>query len=248
MNLNDSTAMVTGGARRIGRGIVKALRGAGCRVVIHYRSSGKEAEELARELGSDSTFVVQGDLSSERGCVDVFARAVNECGPVNILVNNASVYHRDPLQQTTLDRMTGELDPNLSAPVILCREFAAQSFDADSKSPCASVVNLLDTRISGHEPGCLAYLVSKKALAAATLDLAVELAPLIRVNGVAPGNILEPSLVNISPSAGKALPLTPYKCSVEDVAEAVVFTAKADYLTGQILYVDSGGHLNAGER
>ncbi len=248
MNLNNSTAIVTGGARRIGRGIVKALRGAGCRVIIHCRNSEKEAKELVRELGSDSTFVVQGDLSSERGCVDVFARAVNECGPVNILVNNASVYHRDPLQQTIRDRMTGELDLNLSAPVILCREFASQSFDISHEPPCASIVNLLDARIAGHAPGSLSYLVSKKALAAVTLDLAVELAPLIRVNGVAPGNILEPSSGEVSTTPGKGLPVVPHKCSVEDVAEAVVFAAKADYLTGQILYVDSGAHLSAGER
>jgi NAD(P)-dependent dehydrogenase (short-subunit alcohol dehydrogenase family) len=244
MKLNGSTALVTGGAVRIGEGITRALSQSGCSVVIHYRSSRKEAVKLTEKLQGPAC-TVGGSLDSEQGCVDLFGKAVEKAGPIDILVNNAAVYDRGPFSSLKEEKLALHLRTNLVAPLLLCREFARQDFG--KRSGCTTcIVNILDTRIAGHDTGCLSYLVSKKALADITLDLAVELAPSVRVNGIAPGDILEPSSGKTADGKGRPGSVLPHDCNVSDVADAVLFAARSDYLTGQVIYVDSGAHLAAG--
>ena len=238
MDLSGKTILVTGGAVRIGRRICERLAEAGARVVIHCRHSGREARALADRLGAagHAAWVVQGDLDSEAGCASTLDQAFAEAGELDGLVNNAAVFHRAGLADTDISRLLAEFRPNLFAPLFLIRAFAAR---ADK----GRIVNLIDRRIAGLEPGCLAYQLSKRALADLTRLAALELAPAFAVNGVAPGAILPPvgGEGRTRDKAGR-IPLgrnpTP-----DEVAEAVLYLLRADSVTGQIIFVDGGQHL-----
>ena len=217
---------MTGGAVRIGRAITEALQAAGAEVVVHYRDSAREAEAL-------SAFAVQADLESTGECAGLIERA----GPVDILVNNASVFTKDSLAGATPERVQREFQVNLFAPLELARQFAAQT-----KS--GAVVNLLDRRIRANDPSCLPYSISKKGLEELTKLSALELAPNIRVNAVAPGPILPPpgdSGDRFAEQAGK-VPLETFP-TPGNIAEAALFLLRADWCTGQTIYVDGGQHL-----
>lgn len=240
MKLDDKTALVTGGAVRIGAAISEALADRGCRVLVHYKESSSEADQLVNRLGKPqkgSCAAIQGDLSEEAGCREVLDEAWRKSGGVDILINNAAVFHRDSLQEASGDKMMAELKVNLLAPVFLIREFAARI--AEGK-----IVNLLDSRIAGTGQGCLPYYISKQALAELTKSAALELAPGVTVNGVAPGPVLPPptSQDGMAPEKAGKLPLE-HRPRPADVAEAVLFLLENDAITGQIIFVDSGQHL-----
>jgi pteridine reductase len=239
MDLDGKTALVTGGAVRIGRAICEALANNGCRVVIHFNRSAAEASQLARTLrkAGVEAFTVGGDLSTEKGCERVVKQARDKAGALDILVNNAAVFHKDSLRSSTQAKTLLEFRTNLLAPMSLMKEFARTCRQG-------KIVNLLDRRIVGRDPECLPYVLSKKALAEATLSAALELAPGITVNAVAPGAVLAP------PGKGEAYVrdlagMSPLKSRVQprDVAEAVVFLLRSDTITGQIVFVDGGQHL-----
>lgn len=226
MELTGKRALVTGGAVRIGKAITCALQAAGVEVVVHYRNSATEAEVL-------SPFTVQADLESTDEC----ARLIEEAGRLDILINNASVFTKDTLNQGTPERVQREFAVNLFSPIELTRCFAAQTKEG-------AIVNLLDRRIRANDPTCLPYTISKKGLEELTKLTALELAPDIRVNAVAPGPILPPpgsTGENFREMAGTIpLDLLP---TPENISEAVLFLLKADYCTGQVIFVDGGQHL-----
>jgi NAD(P)-dependent dehydrogenase (short-subunit alcohol dehydrogenase family) len=243
MELAGKAALVTGGAVRIGRGICEALAEHGCRVAIHCRESRAEAEELTSRLEANgrAAVVVQGDLGSESACRKVLEDAWAGTEGLDILVNNAAVFHKDGLQDATEAALQAEFSVNAFAPIYLARCFAERVAERRGQG---RIVNLLDRRIAGNEAGCLPYLLSKKMLAAFTQAAAVELAPAITVNGVAPGAILPPPGKGddtVQDLAGSN-PLN-RQCTVDDVAEAVRFLLTADAVTGQILFVDGGQYL-----
>ena len=226
MELKGKRALVTGGAVRIGAAIVKALQRAGAEVVVHYLASEEEAKAL-------SPFTVRADLSNP----DALAAMVADAGPLDILVNNAALFTKDDLATAAPERVRHEFEINLFAPLELTRRFAAQ---------CASgaVINLLDRRVRANDPSCLPYSMTKKGLEELTKLTALELAPGIRVNAVAPGPILPPPGDDGSRFAERAgrVPLENYP-SPEDIAEAALFLLRADYCTGQVVFVDGGQHL-----
>ena len=239
MNLQGKTAMVTGGAVRIGRAICEALADAGCNVVVHHWNSAAPARLLAGDLRRRGikAWVVRGNLASERGCERLIARAWAAAGKLDFLVNNAAVFHRDALRACTAKKLRDELSINLFAPILLTRSFVAQA-------KAGKIVNLLDRRIATNEPGCLPYLLSKKALAAFTANAALELAPAFTVNGVAPGAVLPPpgrGAKYFYDRAGRI----PLECKIapSDVAAAVVALLTLDGVTGQIVFADGGQHL-----
>ena len=256
MNLGSCTALVTGGAIRIGRAICEALADRGCGVIVHYQRSAGEAESLVhllRDRGGRA-FRMQGALESERGAAGLVDEAWSAAGGFNILVNNASVFNKDALPDVTEEKLIGDFRVNLLAPMVLTRAFAARVRRAgageDGGPIAGKIVNLLDRRIAGLDTQCIPYVLSKKALAEFTRLAALELAPSITVNGVAPGAILPPSTRRpagqgssgtISDLAGPA-PLR-HACTPADVARAVVFLLEEDAITGQVLYVDAGQHL-----
>jgi pteridine reductase len=243
MQLNGRTALVTGGAVRIGRAIVEALAARGCRVVVHYHRSGAEARRLVAALRrrGGAAWAVPAALGTERAAEALMARAWRAAGQVDILVNSAAVFAKEPLRDCSEKALLAMLRPNLLAPVLLTRAFAARTRKGQ-------VVNLLDRRIAGFETGCVPYLLSKKALAAFTGIAALELAPGIRVNGVAPGPVLPPpgkGARYLKDRAGR-VPLGG-RVRPEHVAQAVVALLELENVTGQILYVDGGqGLLGAG--
>lgn len=218
--------MVTGGAVRIGRAITAALQSAGAEVVVHYRNSKAEAEAL-------SPFTVYADLQSVEDC----SRLVEKAGRLDILVNNASIFTKQPLADATPESVRREFNINLFAPMELTRSFAAQA-------ERGAIVNLLDRRIRCNDVSCVPYSISKKGLEALTQLSAVEYAPNIRVNAVAPGPVLPPP----GSSAGSArelagnVPLRDLPAP-NDIAEAVLFLLQAESITGQVVYVDGGQHL-----
>jgi len=242
MELQGQTALVTGGARRIGRAICEALAHAGCRVVIHCRTSLREADELQQSIIAAGGWArtVQGDLATERGCFEVMDRAVSHSGGVNLLVNNAAVFRRTSWAEVREESALDEFRINLLAPLFLIRELAA-------RTGRGAVVNLLDRRVAGHAVEAVPYALSKKALQELTALAALQWAPGIRVNAVAPGAILPPPDDAAGTAMKKNAARTPLKFnpSPDAVAEAVLFALRADAMTGQVIFVDAGSHLVA---
>ncbi|WP_426037229.1 SDR family oxidoreductase [Brevundimonas sp. DC300-4] len=233
-------ALVTGGARRIGRAIVLALAARGHDVAIHHRDSVADAEQLAEEvraLGRRAA-VLPADLTDEAGTRALIPAAVEVLGPISILVNNASVFEDDRVGSLSRETWDLHLETNLRAPLVLAEAFAAQAPDG------ASIVNLLDQRVLKPDPRFFSYALSRNGLWWATRTLAQALAPRIRVNGVGPG----PTLASIHQSeaefaAEQAAMLLGHGPSSEDIAGAVVYLVDARSVTGQMIAVDGGQHL-----
>jgi len=244
MELRGKTVLVTGGAIRVGAAICDALVDHGCNVVIHYRSSAREADRLAERLMQRGVraHTIQANLATERDCFELMDRSFSRAGCIDGLVNNAAVFHRGAIETCDADALTAEFATNLVVPVLLTREYAA-------RAKTGRVVNLLDQRIAVPSGECLAYQLSKQALAEFTRSAAVALAPGIAVNGVAPGPVLPPEPGDEHTAhepAGRFL--LSHRPTPRDVAEAVVFLLAADGITGQIIFVDSGQHLAGGSR
>ena len=239
MELRGRVALVTGGAVRIGRAIVEALAAEGCDVVIQYHRSRESATALAAELGAMGVrgIAVRASLSTEHACDHLIAQAIRRAGRLDFLVNNAAVFHKDGLASASRDTVMQELTTNLLGPLSLMRAFA-------SRAVKGKIVNMVDRRIASQDQGCLPYLLTKKALADLTLNAALELAPEITVNAVAPGAVLPPpgkGRQYLRDHAGR-VPLH-RQVTPRDVASAVVFLLKSDSITGQIVFVDGGQHL-----
>lgn len=237
--LRGKKALVTGGAKRLGRAIALALAREGVDVVIHSNTSGDEARALAAELErlgvrawtASADFRVAGELESLLG------RALDLAGGLDVLVNSASIFPADRFADVTLASLFENLEVNAWAPLVLSRELAR-------RVGAGRIVNLEDSRLAGFDRTHAGYILSKHALAAITRALALELAPRITVNAVRPGLILPP------PGEGPSyverlagtLPLQRHG-EPEDVADAVVYLASSGFVTGEVVYVDGGRHL-----
>jgi NAD(P)-dependent dehydrogenase (short-subunit alcohol dehydrogenase family) len=241
-----ASALVTGGARRIGRAIVRALAGAGYAVAIHANRSLEPAQELAAEIAAAGAraAVIAADLAVHEDVASLVATAAAAVGPLTLLVNNASVFEPDGIGHLDRARFDLHYAVNVRAPVFLADAFAAQAA-ALPDGIDASVVNLLDQRIYKSTPNYLSYGLAKNALYAATTTLAQALAPRVRVNAVAPG----PALPNARQDAetfarlSRAMPLGRGP-SPEEIADAVLFLASARSVTGQTIAVDGGQRLS----
>lgn len=229
------TVLVTGGARRIGAAICRALAAAGWRVLIHANRSRAEARALAAELGGRN--VAPFDLATPEGVEGCFNAALDAAGgTLDALVNNASLFGRSPLLESGAEVFHRFWQVNTLAPITLTRRLAAHLLERGANG---AVVQLLDQRIVCPGTGDIPYTLSKQALAAFTRSAAVELAPALRVNGVAPGAVLPPE--NIHEAAGTS-PLGT-RTTPEQVASAVRFLLESPFVTGQILFADCGQHL-----
>ena len=226
MNLENKRILVTGGARRVGKMFVEKLQSFGADGVVHYNTSKNEAEDLSK-------FVIQCDLSKP----DSFPNLINECGPIDILINNASIFSKDKLIESNPAKVFKEFAVNFFSPFELTRQFAKQNRDG-------IVLNILDRRILANEITCLPYCLSKKSLAEFTYAAALELAPRIRVNAIAPGPILAPDNQDFSTYKEKAgfIPLEKIPNPM-DVIEAALYLINNESITGQVIYVDGGQNL-----
>ncbi len=239
MDLKRKRVLVTGGAVRIGRAICTMLAKQGADICIHYNRSYDAAQELQRMLQDDGAeaHVAEANLMTETACHELMERAVALLGGVDILINNASVFNKQTLDEADMDVWLGELWPNFFAPVQLMRAFAAQELPG-------RIVNLLDRRVTSNDTGCVPYLISKKALADVTRLAALHYAPRLTVNAVAPGAVLPPPGEDESYIADKAGPVPlAVQVTPDDIARSVRFVLESDTLTGQIIYVDGGQHL-----
>jgi NAD(P)-dependent dehydrogenase (short-subunit alcohol dehydrogenase family) len=239
MKLSNKTALITGGAVRIGAAIGEALAKEGCRIIVHCRDSQREAERLSRKLEGwgGKSWVCRGALETAADCRALIDQAWEQAGRLDILINNAAVFHKDSLKAVTESALQREFGVNLFVPILLTQRFA-------ERSRVGSVLNLLDRRIEANDPECLPYSLSKKALAAFTREAALALAPGIVVNAVAPGAVLPPPGMGMKALHDRAgrIPLV-RRTTPREVAAAVVSLLKLEGVTGQTLFVDGGQHL-----
>lgn len=238
-------AIVTGAARRIGATIARKLHTRGLDLLIHYRGSDDEARALRDELlelRRGSAALAQADLADDAAPQRICEAALEAFGRIDVLVNNASTFYPTPLASTTRAHWDELMASNLRAPF-----FLAQACRRELREREGAIVNMVDIHglvpLSNHP----VYSQAKAGLIAQTRALAREMAPQVRVNGVAPGAILWPEN-ELSPKAGQEIlervPLG-RQGRPEDIAGAVAFLAlDAPYITGQILAVDGGRLLN----
>jgi pteridine reductase len=237
--LEGKTALITGAARRIGRATALALAQRGARIVAHYHCSGDAAESLCDEIraGGGAVWPVQADLWDSNQTCALFETARSHVGNIDILINNASIFESETLWETSDETLCRNVRIHTMAPLVLARALAGQ------KCP-GHVVNLLDTRVTTYDRAHAAYHLSKRMLLTLTRMLALELAPEIAVNAVAPGLILPPvgqdrtyleKLIHSNPLARHGDP--------SDVTDAILFLLRSRFITGQILYVDGGYHM-----
>ncbi len=235
----NKAALVTGGARRIGREIALSLAEGGWDVVLHYNSSRDDAEGTAEEVRGRgvSCQLVGCDLADSRRMLELLPAAVGLAPALELLVNNASVFERSPIAETEVGLFDSHMAVNLSAPFFLLRDFARLCGRGQ-------VLNLLDTRIVRDESAYAAYTLTRKALAGLTRMAAREFAPGIRVNAVAPGLILPPEGGNREQFERMAarIPLERHG-HPRQVAQAAMYLVNSDFVTGQVIHVDGGEHL-----
>ncbi len=236
-SLQGQVALVTGGARRIGRSIALALAGAGARVAVHYNISKADAEATRAEIEKQGgeAFLIQGDISQVAEAQRVAEAVLAHFGRVDILINNAGIwepYHWDKITEADWDRF---LDTNLKSQFFLAQALAPQM----KQRGRGSIVNLASIGGLRAWAEFIPYCVSKAGVLMLTRTLAKALAPEIRVNAVAPGSIQFPgetpdeSYIRKAPLKRTGTP--------EDVAQTVLFLcASADFVTGQTLVVDGG--------
>ncbi|WP_417533555.1 pteridine reductase [Marinobacterium stanieri] len=234
-------ALITGAARRIGACIARRLHQQGYDLILHYRQSSTDAEQLRDELNrqrADSCICLQADLNDMQA-VEQLAQAVRQQGSLNLLVNNASTFYPTPLQQAAQSDWDQLINSNLRGPFFLSSALAPLLEASEG-----SIVNLVDVHAEKGLGGYPIYSIAKAGVKMMTLSLARELAPAVRVNGVSPGAILWPEAdAEMDDAARQAiLDKVPLQRTgrPEDIAEAVAFLASAGYITGQILAVDGG--------
>lgn len=244
ITLDGKTALITGGARRIGAAIARMLHAAGMNLALHYRNSQGDAERLRAELHSrrpDSIFLIKGDLMDTAWLPALVQRAANRWGRLDLLINNASSFYATPFGTATESQWDDLMSSNLKAPF-----FIAQAAIPFLQSVNGCIINIVDIHAERPLKDHPVYCAAKAGLAMLTKALALELGPEVRVNGVAPGAILWPE-TRISPFE-KAQTLSRIVLgkpgNPEDIACAVLYLARdGSYVTGQILAVDGGRTL-----
>jgi pteridine reductase len=242
MNLNGKIALITGGAKRVGKAIGTAFAQRGCSIVVHYHTSQIEAEETVRELlaAGHQAIAVQADITQDADVEHMIETAVARFGRIDILVNNAAVFFRTPVDTLTIDAWQQVIEVNLTGTFLCAHKIGLRMRDWG----WGHIINMAD--VAGLRPWAdyIPYSVSKACVITLTQGLALELAPQVMVNAIVPGPVLfqadtpeEVRRREISKTLLKRAG-TP-----EEVAEVVVFVAESDYSTGSLFHVDGGRSL-----
>ncbi len=241
VSLQGKWALVTGAARRVGAEIVRTLHAAGANVAIHYRSSAASAEALAAELDAirpGSAFTVACDLLDQNALRGMIEEVVARTQRLDILVNNASSFYPTPIGTITTEQWEDLIGTNLRAPV-----FLSQAAVAHLRATQGAIINLIDIHAVRPLRDHPVYGAAKAGLAMLTRSLARDLAPDVRVNGVAPGAVLWPDDGLADSTRESIIRQIPMKRagSPEDIAGCVLYLVRdATYVTGQIIVVDGG--------
>lgn len=242
MDLRGRVAVVTGAGVRVGRALAAGLAGAGADVFVHYNRSAEAAERVAEELRSMGvrSAIGSADLSDPAATTRLVAEANEALGPPSILINSASGFPEDTLADVTPEGMRRTLDLTLLAPVFTTQAFAA-ALPQDAEG---AVVNITDVRTSTPYRKRFSYIVAKGGIDTFTRAAAVALAPRIRVNAVALGVILPPPGEgdDYASRLAESLPLQRVG-GTEPVVHAALSLLRNDFVTGEIVRVDGGGHL-----
>jgi len=237
----NKVALITGGAKRIGRAMAFHLAKEGWNLAIHYNSSKEAISALELELKvmypnqRFASFKV--DLGAAEKASELVAHVVDKMGTVDLLINNASIFDSSSLKKSSNDLILHHTMVNYIAPFILMRDFA-------NSTKQGLIINLLDTRITKNKGDFMAYSLSKKVLTELTKMAALELAPTIRVNGIAPGAVLPPEDKDHTYLDQIALK-TPMKTpsGLLAILKSLDFILDNQDLTGQVIFCDGGDHL-----
>lgn len=242
MDLTDKVALVTGGAKRVGKAIVCALAAQGCKMVVHYHTSDSAAEatvQMVQGAGHEA-MAISADITQETEVDRMVTTALNRFGRIDILVNNAAVFFRTPIDTLTIEDWEQTLDVNLTG-TFLCAQKIGLLMRAQG---WGHIINIAD--VAGQRPWAdyIPYSVSKACVLTLTQGLAMELAPEVMVNAVVPGPVL---FQDDTPEAVRQREidktLVKRAGSPEEVAEVVAFVAASDYSTGSVFHVDGGRSL-----
>jgi len=247
--------LITGGGRRLGRGITESLAESGCRVIVHYGSSRDDAEETVEDLRKRGREAIPlgADLRIPDEIEALFAGVRSRFGRLDILVNSAASFRKQALQDIETEDWDGVLEVNLRAPMVCLQQAVPLMLESPrAASSPAAVVNIADLSGVYAWPGYSHHGVSKAGLLHLTRIAARELAPGIRVNAVIPGPILPPPGGSTAdPNWRNLIARVPLERSgrPSEVGDAVVFLAKLDFVTGETIAIDGGEHLlGAGHR
>ncbi len=238
MNLTGKSVLVTGGALRIGAEIVRAFASEGASIALHYFKSDQAAQSLLSEIGANSParhFSFKTDLADPielAGLVEESARA-------DVLVNNAAIYrHRTHLEEDEAE-LRAHLEINLLAPLTLMKAFCK------NRKKEGIIINILDERVCRNSSFEGGYELSKKALHSLLEPFALLAAPLVRVNAVAPGAVLPPpGSTSLEMKFEKSVSPLKSCAGTREIADACIFLAKNDHISGQTIYIDAGRRLN----
>jgi len=242
MDLTDKVALVTGGAKRVGKAIVMALAKRGCKLVVHYHTSKAEAEETAQELlaSGHEALAVQADITEEAEVDRLIEIAVAQFGRIDVLVNNAAVFFRTPVDTLTVEEWEQIIEVNLTGTFLCAHKIGLRMREWG----WGHIINMAD--VAGLRPWAdyIPYSVSKACVITFTQGLAMELAPEVMVNAIVPGPVL---FQDDTPEEVRqreiAKTLVKRAGTPEEVAEVVVFVAESDYSTGSLFHVDGGRSL-----
>ena len=241
VTLESKVALVTGAARRVGAAIARRLHAAGANVVLHYRGAEDEAVQLEKELNAaraGSAMKVRGDLLAPVAPKALVDAALQRFARLDILVNNASAFYPTAVGQIELGHWEELIGANLRAPLFLSQAAAPRLALAGGV-----IVNIADIHAERPLKGYVVYSIAKSGLVALTRSLALELAPGVRVNAVAPGAIAWPEDGQFDPGERERIvATTPLRRTgnADEIAQAVHFLCTAPFVTGQVLAVDGG--------
>jgi len=234
--------IITGGATRIGAAIAKKLSGPNKEILIHFNKSKTKAEILKKQLEKNNTkvYLVKGDLSKEKDINKILKFAKSKLNYFDCLINNASLFENDKLDNFTKNSWDKHINTNLKAPALL-----SKGFSKNIKKGNNNIINIIDQRVFKLTPFFFSYTLSKTGLYTLTKTSAMSLSPNVRVNGIAPG----PTMKNIRQSEKhfkKQYLATPLKRQVDvnEICNAVDFFIKNRSITGQVLAIDSGQNMN----
>ena len=234
--------IITGGATRIGAAIAEKLAGTRVEIVIHYNKSKSSAEKLKKKLSRNLTkvYLVKGDLSKETDLKKIVKFCKKKLKYFDCLINNASLFENDKLENFTTDSWGQHLRTNLRTPALLSKEFSKNIRGKNN-----NIINIIDQRVFKLTPYFFSYTISKTGLYTLTKTSAMSLSPNIRVNGIAPGPTIKNKRQSEKHFKSQYL-ATPLKqqVNVNEICNAVDFFIKNSSITGQVLAIDSGQSLN----
>ena len=238
--LKGKTALITGAARRIGRETALALADQGINIIVHFNRSDSEARQLAQRLQERGVkaWTIQADFRRPDEYKTLIERSRELAGGLDILINSASIFPSEKLGELTWSSLSTNMEVNAWVPFVLSRAFAQEIRRG-------KIVNLHDSRLKGYDWTHVGYILSKHVLAAMTRMMALEFAPDITVNAVAPGLILPPPGKDESylQSLAHTVPLQRHG-EPTDIADAVAFLIRSNFITGEVIFVDGGRHLH----